>query len=156
MNFFEYRNAKEQTGYKPEVLLYIYEKYCQFDFSIQNFYRIYKFIHKFPTRRQVSDDLGCSSWYLHEHLIPYMSILANKLNEIHWNDRLCVWNHGYHFPLRVTAIWDTEPIYIQEPINSKLKEATYSGKYGTNCYKLQVATDFLGRCLYFSGPHIGT
>ena len=56
------KNVKEQTEYKLEVLLYIYNKYCKNqNIEEKDFYRIYKYIYKFPTRRQMNEDLNCSS-----------------------------------------------------------------------------------------------
>ena len=45
---------------------------------------------------------------------------------------------------------------ILQPSNSFIRSCFYSGKYKDAVVKVQLIVDFLGRIVYFSGPHIGT
>ena len=55
-NWSKFGNIKEQTGYSVEIIDYIFEKYCKYIISQFDLFLIYKYIHKYPTRRQLKDE----------------------------------------------------------------------------------------------------
>jgi hypothetical protein len=158
INWQQFGNPKQDTGYSSEILQYVWNKYCGFATPISrpiDLYRAYKFIHLDYSRRQ-SYQLPCSKWSLHYRVInTSLSYLSCYMNEIYWSNRLSVWNHAEYFPIYVTAMTDTMPIYVQQPGNSALRSALYNRKYAATIYKFQVSVDFLGRIVCFSGPHLG-
>ena len=64
-------------------------------------------------------------------------------------------NHIPYFPSNFTGIVDTLPVYVLQPGNSTLARLLYNPKYSGPIYKLQLVTDFLGRIICFTGPHLG-
>jgi len=82
--------------------------------------------------------------------------MALNFNEIVWWHRLNEYNHTPHFPTNITGSVDTMPVYVLQPKSPLLSRLLYNPKYGAPVYKLQLATDFLGRLILFSGPHFGT
>jgi hypothetical protein len=149
---------KFDTGYSDDVLQYVWDSYCGIGSPIIkpiDLYRIYQYIHLDFTRRQ-SHHITCSKWYLHYNIInSYLPYLSTHMNEIHWSDRLSPWNHGEYFPVYVTAMTDTTPIFVQQPKSSTLRSALFNRKYAWTVYKFQLSVDFLGRIVCFSGPHLG-
>ena len=118
-------------------------------------YQALKYIHLYPRRNQCSSVLGISSSKLHSKVLPTLHILAQCLDEIHWEDRLDPFNHTPDFPLYVTGIVDTVPVYVLAPQDSTLNHWLYNPKYGGTIYKAQIGTDFMGRIILFTGPHLG-
>lgn len=51
---------------------------------------------------------------------------------------------------------DTFPVERLQPEDSYLAKSLYNPKYGGTVFKFQNVVDFLGRIVYFSGPHLGT
>ena len=50
---------------------------------------------------------------------------------------------------------DTFPVFMQRPSNYIEQRTLYSGKYKRHCMKVQIISDFSGRPMYVSGPHLG-
>lgn len=44
---------------------------------------------------------------------------------------------------------------VQQPGDHNVRRCLYNGKYKDTILKVQLIIDFLGRIVYFSGPHIG-
>lgn len=120
----------------------------------QYLFLAYKYIHQYPARENESV-LGISSTTLHNKVLPTLHTLATGINEIHWEDRLDPYNHTPDFPYYVTGIVDTVPIVVLEPEDALLRHWLFNPKYGAPVYKAQIAIDFLGRIIFFSGPHLG-
>lgn len=86
-----------------------------------------------------------------------LTTFSTAMDEIHYNDRLHPKNHGSGiFEKYVTCFVDTVPIYVSEPKDKQLSDLLMQPKYGGHVYKLQVAINFLGWIVYYSGPHYGT
>lgn len=114
----------------------------------------YKYIHQYPQQENTCV-LGISSTTLKTKIIPVLSILAQTLNEIFWEDRLDPYNHAPDFPYYVTCMVDTIPIYVQNPTNAIIGRWLYNPKYGSAIYKGQFAIDFLGRFVLATGLNTG-
>lgn len=102
----EFGDVKQDTGYSPYILSYVWRKYGGETTPIQNpkdLYRIYTYIHRYPRWRQCKRDLEYSKWCVSKKLMPHMTYLASVMDEIHWEDRLSPYNHTPHFPKYVTG-----------------------------------------------------
>lgn len=117
---------------------------------------MYMYMHIYSPKRQLGQTLGLNDYRYHYHVKPDMHWLSRNMNEIHWDDRLSLWNHTHHFPKLFTGMVDTFPVRVSQPEDSVLGKALYNPKYGSCVYKFQCAVDFLGRIILFSGPHLGT
>jgi len=158
-SWHQFGRSKQDTGYEETTLEYLWIKYCGQTTIIKtplDLYRILKYIHRYPTYRQVYDVLQISDFTFHQKYLPMFEYLSLALNEIQWEDRLSVWNHVPHFPYLVTSMWDTLPIYVLHPVNSLLRKALWNGKYGTTVYKYLLGIDFLGRIVCEDGLFLGT
>lgn len=116
---------------------------------------MYTYIHMYPCKRWSKRVFGYDDWYLEQRLKPIMHWMRLNMNEIHWNDRLNEYNHTPHFPHFITGIVDSFPIRVQKPKTSAFRRMLFNPKYGTTIMKVEMITDFLGRIISFSGPHLG-
>jgi hypothetical protein len=80
-----------------------------------------------------------------------------EIDEIHYNDRLHPRNHGTGmFEQFITCFVDCAPVFVVEPRDKRLSDLLMQPKYGQCCYKIQIATNFLGWICFYSGLHHGT
>lgn len=154
---FSEDEVMEETGFPEEVLNYLWFKYLssQNKFSPKDFYNCYVYINLYPRYKSSHRFFKHGENYITK-LLSLIKIFVPLLNEIIWERRLCVFNHTSYFSQFVTGIVDTFPVEILKPEDHEKASATYNGKYETNVYKFQVVVDFLGRIIYFSGPHLGS
>ena len=89
-------------------------------------------------------------------VVPLAFALARIMNEVKWEDRLDPYNHHPFFPVGVTTVWDTAPIYVATPSDSRINRLLYQPKYKNCVFKLQIAVTFLLQIVHFSALHIGT
>ena len=89
-------------------------------------------------------------------IVPVMIAASLVIDEIRWEDRLNVDNHGTGiFAQRYTAFVDCAPIYVQRPTNKDLENALFDGKTGKgHCYKIQIGINFLGWIVMYTRMHI--
>ncbi|KAH8054705.1 hypothetical protein JL722_8651 [Aureococcus anophagefferens] len=88
--------------------------------------------------------------------MPVALALAVCLREVVWSDRLDPFNHHPYFPVGVTTIWDTVPLYVATPDDKRQERLIYQPKYKNCVFKFEVAVTFSMQIVYFSGPHLGT
>ncbi len=164
MNWEEYfenlqGSSQYQTGYSSKVLAYLYEKYFASNFKIlpKYFYVALVWIKIYTKWRQEVSIAGVklNGYTIEHYLIPALEIMYAVFDEIKWEDRLDPFNHAVHFPTRVTFMVDTYPVVVLEPVDSLYASCLYSGKYKATVFKFQACFDFLGRLIFFSGPHLG-
>ena len=117
---------------------------------------VYKYMHIYSPKRVLNCTMDITNNQFHNHVKPDLHYLCEKMNEIHWEDRLSPWNHAYHFPSAVTFMVDTFPVRVSEPEDSALGQVLFNPKYGSCVYKFQCAVTFLGVIPLFTGPHLGT
>jgi len=152
-------NPKPDTGLNEETIDTIWSTYAGEGTDIETplmLYQMLSFIHMNPRRTQSRRILGCSHGTVQNRLIPGLSYLAAVVDEIDFSSRLSFMNHGYHFPVLVTGMVDTFPIYVVNPRSRYLFNLLNNPKYNGPVYKYQMACDFLGRIILFTGPHLGT
>lgn len=146
------------TGFDSDTLFYVWDVYCGDGTPISSvslLLDVYEFIHCYPThRRGVMGHFN--RYYISRTVLPAIYYLGAVMEEINWNDRLDPYNHGEFFDKYVTCMVDTMPIFINKSCNSNIAMATYNGRYKENLFKVQVVIDFLGRIVFYSGPHIGS
>ena len=63
-------------------------------------------------------------------------LLGQAIDEIDFSGRLNEFNHHEFFPVGITAILDTFPIYVGHPSCSHLSKLLYQPKYKAHCYKV--------------------
>lgn len=113
------------------------------------FYFVWKYIHLYPTWEQSPAVLwtadmvkqqgcGISPATLRDQVLAYLVALALAIDEIHWEDRLDAFNHTEHMQTRFTAMLDTAPLVINDPVG-KINKHTFQPKYKASCFKMQVA-----------------
>ena len=82
--------------------------------------------------------------------------LAANMDEINWRNRLHDFNHVVHFKSNVTSIVDTFPIIVYQPVDSRMRNALYSGKYKATVLKIEIFVTFTGELVCATGVHMGT
>jgi hypothetical protein len=79
-----------ETGCSSYILDKVWLQYCGPNTPINKpiqLYRMYKYIHLYPTRHQVPTVLGCSKDTV-QNIAAQMTYLAAIMKEIDWEDRL--------------------------------------------------------------------
>jgi hypothetical protein len=110
---------------------------------------------RFGKYRFVKGGRGISSFY--GFVVPVLVALANAVNEIHYSDRLHPNNHGtWLLAKRFTAIVDCAPVFVRQPVDRFWQSLLFQYKYGACCLKIQVAINFLGWIVFYTGMHAGT
>jgi len=149
-------NPQQETGFPTDVLDYIWNKYSiPLQLNPEYFYCGLCFLHSKVKWKEFKRFLNISQKKFATKIIPTLSLLANQLNEIHWNDRLNFSNHTPIFPLYFTGMVDTVPIVISQPTKFSHRRFFYNPKYKACVVKIQLVISFLGHIIYFSGPHLG-
>jgi len=146
--------CKTATGYPPELLAFVYNKYQEklpvvrgwYDWAgdhdgnkwtkkVVHFAFIFMFVHLNPTSGQIptilranGQDIGISSSIFYDAIVPMALALACAMNEIHYEDRLDAMNHHPFFPVGFTAIIDTFPVYVSAPTDKRLGRMLYQPK----------------------------
>lgn len=162
MDWNEFGNVHEETGWNCLILTYIWTRYCgphtpiatpldlyRYFFLLQCTHcSIYVYIHMYPTQRQLGLVLKCSNWYFSVRLREQIRYLAETMNgmhflllidfylEIFWDDRFHPYNHAPHFPYFVTGMVDSLPIQVSEPDDSILGSLLFNGKYKMCIFKV--------------------
>ena len=170
------------TGYPSHHLAYIWNTYgrhlnpvnwrprefrCRADRVYSNtiihFFYLYTYIHMYPLEPQFPNILqargfkrGIGKTTFRTKVVPLAFALARIMNEVKWEDRLDPYNHHPFFPVGVTTVWDTAPIYVATPSDSRINRLLYQPKYKNCVFKLQIAVTFLLQIVHFSALHIGT
>jgi len=147
------QTVKAETGYEQDVLETVYQNNFV-GLSPVHVYNVYKHIHMYPHTRQLQTVMGISQANLSRHIYPMLEAMAQRINEIDYNDRLSPYNHVVHFPTRVTALVDTYVVHVSIPNNTKLARVLYNPKYSGCVLKWQVAVDFCGNYVLLTGPHV--
>lgn len=158
--------VKIETGFAADTLDYVWDKYehalpkRQRDPQLREmyFYFVFRWIHMYPTWEQAPVVLwtaalvtqkgcGISPSTLRDVVLIYLVALSVAINEVHWEDRLDQFNHTELLQTRFTAMLDTAPLVISEPIGS-ISRFTFQPKYKKSCFKIQVLACMTRRCLY--------
>ena len=71
--------------------------------------------------------------------------LVSAVDEIRWDDRLCLFNHCPHFPYFVTHFTDSFPI---ASIGGVYSDVLFNPKYAGCVYKVTLAVDHLGNIVF--------
>jgi len=149
-------NPSKETGFQIEVINYVWTKYSEsLKLNPRYFYLGLCFMHSKVKWQELSRFLGVSHFTFSKKIIPTLAILANNLNEIHWEDRLDYSNHVPFFPVFFTGIVDTVPIIISQPELYSRSRYFFNPKYKACVVKFQIVISFLGHIIHFSGPHLG-
>lgn len=97
------------------------------------FYLFFVYIHMYPTNAQMShtlrvagQDNGISHTTFYTLVMPIGHALANAVAEINYDDRLDPMNHHPFFPVGVTQIFDTFPIYVATPSDWRVRKFSAS------------------------------
>ena len=139
------KNARTLTGYPSALLAYLFNKYEQvlpdvggtpdwsgrdnnkYSKKLLHFFYLFVYIHMYPSYDQIrhvcraTGGKGISSTCFYDNVIPLAVKLALALDEIHYEDRLDPMNHHLFFPVGITTILDTFPVYVSAPSDSRLK-----------------------------------
>ena len=122
------------------------------------------YIHQYPTARSIGghrfgtfmDDGRVTTTDFYRWVVPVLFAAAFSIKEIYWEDRFHPENHGTgYFAQRFTSFIDCAPIYVERPDDAVMEHALFDGKSGKgHCYKIQVAINFLGWIVMYTGLHI--
>ena len=90
-------------------------------------------------------------------VMPIIVELALIIDEVDYADRLHPRNHGTGILYRrFTALIDCAPIFVRDPTDSFWSSLLFQGKYNGAVFKIQVAINFLGWIVLYTGLHAGT
>lgn len=172
-----------ETGYPAPLLNYVWHKYGQaVTIALANYEAFLKIAEVVELPDAIAIMLYVGLWYIHTHpakstfgqrdwthfgriserkfydlVLPVLFEFSNRMDEICADDRYHPMNHGTGFCARfITAIVDCCPVNMVEPKDPALCALLMQPKYGCCCYKLQVAVNFFGWIVYYSGPHHGS
>jgi hypothetical protein len=174
------KGVLKDTGYCYEQLGYIWDKYSPK--IVPGLSQVDPFCTHPEPEQIIALCLYAALWYIHLYpstatfgqrhwrflgkiseknfsmmVIPVLICFSNEMDEIYYNDRLHHENHGTGiFAKYITTFIDTAPIFVQQPDDIQLARLLFQPKYGSHVYKIQVAVNFLGWIVYYSGPHFGT
>ena len=174
--------CQSMTGFTSAHIAYVYNTYgrllnpvnrrpswfrCrdgfQYSITVIRFFLLYVYIHLYPrgsecklVLRVRGKEQGYDKTTVRRRLMPLAHKLAEVMDEVKWSDRLDPYNHHPLFPIGVTTLWDTAPIYVATPSDSMMNRLLYQPKYGNCVFKVQIAITFTLQIVYFSCLHIGT
>ena len=174
-------NCLAMTGFSSAHLAYVWNTYgahlkpvnwrpkafkCRagrsYSITILHFFLLFTFIHLYPLTSQMPHTLrvkgfkrGIGKTTFRKQIVPMAMTLALVMNEVQWDDRLDQSNHHAFFPVGVTTVWDTAPIYVATPSDPRINKLLYQPKYKNCCFKVQIAVTFTSQIVYFSALHVG-
>ena len=172
-----------ETGYPAPLLDYIWHKYGQaVTAALSNYTAFLDIADVMDLPQAIAILLYVALWYIHVHpaistigqrdwthfgrvserkfydlVVPVLFAFSDDIDEIDQGDKYHHMNHGTGFFAKFfTAFVDCAPINYVEPADSVLCGLLMQPKYGCCCYKIQVAVNFFGWIVYYSGPHHGS
>ena len=134
--------------YQEMYFYFVFRSVAICALSLMNVAVMHSWMHMYPTWEQApvvlwtpelvaSKGCGVSKSSLRVQVMSYLIALAVNIQEIHWDDRLDTYNHVPELQDRFTAMLDTAPLFICQPIGKDSK-LTFQPKYKRNCFKMQV------------------
>ena len=82
-------------------------------------------------------------------VVPLAFALARIMNEVKWEDRLDPYNHHPFFPVGVTTVWDTAPIYVATPSDSRINRLLYQPGVCSGPKSINICVQLPGECPKF-------
>ena len=131
---------------------YFEHRRVSFKKAVIYFVATLRWIHLAPSTRQMDHELGCSDTTFRKQCHPLLAHLVLVLDEVHWEDRLDLYNHTEDFPLYVTSIVDTCFVRVGEPVHLLFRHVLNQGKYRACGLKLELTCNFKGDIVDFCFP----
>ena len=123
-------------------------------FVMIKFYQPVDSFHRWFHWGRAKNTICVDTFY--DWMVPMVYLMAQHVNEIHWDDRLAWENHHVHADDFVTFLVDSFPQEVWAPLDPLCRSLLFvPQKYCSVIYKLHIATDLIGNVIHFIGLNPG-